>query len=339
MLVERQTVPSVKIATYLPFERLTNSEVESWKIPRGTNNGSSDYLTAEDIAKKTGIQLRRIARNKTTLSMGIMAARLVVTSSGKVDFIFFSTSYPTGQNNAQTVADKLGLKPRECLDIHAACSGFTYILSLIKSDEAYFDGKRILIVASEKYSPHLTDLKQGQRDPSLSQLIFSDGSAAMSFIYGSDLQILQHKELFFPDDCIQMPINYDAICPPSQKIEVPPSPSGCFWMDGSRVFSQVVEKIPPLIMRVLEESGIPADQVAAVIPHQGSAKMLNAIARRLPDIGEKLVRDLEEGNFSSASIPKALMRSINEGCIKKSDNVIFAGFGAGLFASVAAVKI
>ena len=78
-------------------------------------------------------------------------------------------------------------------------------------------------------------------------------------------------------------------------------------------------------------------QIKMVIPHQASRHMIDALAKRLPALD--FYRDLEDGNWSSASIPKAMARALDEGAIGTGDKLVLAGFGAGLFASVAVVQL
>ncbi len=331
--------PSVVFGTYLPEKILTNQEIESWNVL--TPNGN--ILTADNIQKRTGVAKRYVADStETPLTMGLSAAQQVLNGK-KADVIIVSTSFPVGFNVSQRISEELGLSPQSHLDVHAACSGFTLSLAYIKEHEQEFLGKKILFVAAEKYSPYLHDLRSPgiNTDPSLAQTIFSDGAIAMVFEYGKDLKVISaiNKEDFPEDtkDCIKMPIDKSLLTSPFLEIPVLYPASEKFEQDGPRVYKLMCENIPPLIKETIRNSGVDPSTIQMIAPHQGSGHMVDGISQRLN--GYSVYNDFEEGNFSSASIPKALNVAIKKGEIKKGNIVVLAGFGAGLFASVAVVKL
>ncbi len=133
-----------------------------------------------------------------------------------------------------------------------------------------------------------------------------------------------------------MPIDYAAVRHPALVINVP-SDTDKFWMDGGGVFKAVVRTLPNMIMSTIKEAKLEPNQIRLVIPHQASKPMLNGIAEKLPSL--ELYHDLEEGNFSSASILKALGKALEQGALRRGDRLVLAGFGAGLFASVVVIQL
>lgn len=324
---------ALEIITYFPEQILTNQEIASWGVKSG-----GKLLTEQAIFDKTGVKRRFIAV-ETVLEMGLQAAQ-ALPSLQVADMVFFSTSYPDGVNNAYEVVKNLKSRADGCMNVHAACSGTTLALSYVFEHLNLFSGRRILLVASEKYSPTLIDLRSGQDDPSLSQTIFSDGAAALAFTEGQDLKILNSLNYSFPrekSNCLRMPINYDLIRHPALTIDIPASENGYFWMNGKAVYEGIRETIPGLINTAIERAGLEDRQIKMVIPHQASRHMIDALAKRLPTLD--FYRDLEDGNWSSASIPKAMARALGDGAIGKGDKLVLAGFGAGLFASVAVIQL
>lgn len=333
----------ILFGSYLPPRVVSNKEIASWNI----TTASGRLLTADDILQKVGVETRRVAgESETVLSMGIDAAAPIVERVGRIDGVIFSSSYPTGIHNATALTDEYDDLPEasDAVDIHAACSGAAVGLTVLKSDEVHFVGKRVLLVASEKYSPTLPDLRR-EEDPSLSQTIFSDGAYALSFVYGKDLTVLGYKRYnrsSFPqgsEETIRMPIDERLIRDPAFLAPVPQSTNGKFFMDGQKVYRIMQQIHPQQVMETIESVGLSPDNIALVIPHQASLPMLNAIAKGLPSLRDKLFFDLEEGNFSSASILKAFQRAYEGGRIKPGDIVVFDGFGAGLYASIVVAKL
>lgn len=333
--------PNIAFGVYLPKEILTNQEIESW----GVVTPGGKPLTAESIQKRTGIVHRYVADEKEDpLFMGLNAAQQALNGK-KADVVIVSTSFPVGFNLSKRISEELGLADVPNLDVYAACSGFTLGLACIKVREQEFLDKKILFVATEEYSPYLHDLrdKEGEliRDPSLAQTIFSGGATAMVFKHGKEgIQVLSTLNEHLAKDAenpIKMPIGKTPLTPPFIAVLAPKSKSGKFEQDGAKVYELICKTVPQLIKKTIDEANLdPSQKIKMVVPHQGSGHMVEGISRRLN--GYSVYRDFAEGNFSSASIPRALNKALEKGEIKKGDIVVLAGFGAGLFASIAVVQ-
>lgn len=331
---------AIEIATYLPETLLTNKAMSSWGIP-GHNGGT---LSAEDIFTKTGvIQRYWAAESETVLQMAQKAARLLSYQWPDADFVFFTTSYPDGTDNAGKLSEYLRLKPSGYFNVHKACSGFTYVLAYIERNKAKFSDRSALIAASEKYSPTLPNLKEGQIDPGNSQTIFSDGAVVTRLRLDQDICLLSSLNHQFPKEgsqSIRMPINYSLVREPVLDLDeayIPVSEDNYFRMDGRKVYEAVRQEVPTLILDAIEQANLNPENIALVIPHQASRHMLKVLEKQLPQL--RFYHDLEDGNLSSASIPKAWGKAMAEGRIRSGDKLVLAGFGAGLFASIVVVEL
>lgn len=328
----------ISFGCYFPATVLTNEEIELW----GVTTQRSGLLTKDRIFKSTGIKRRFVADpGETALDMGIKAAEQALGDSRDIDAVFVSTSYPIGVNIAWEIKERLHLPALSALDIYAACSGFVRGLVHIKEHEERFHGKKILFVATEKYSHVVADLRNGGGtiDPSLAQTIFSDGAMAMVFRPGIDMQILWAKNHPFArefSNLIRMPIDPSLMRPPYIEEYVPPSPSGKFEQDGPNVYRVVLENVPTLVRETVKEAGLTPQDIKRVFPHQGSGKMVDGLSDRLREF--VLYKDIEDGNFSSASIPKAWFKATQEGEIGEGDIIALPGFGAGMFGAIAIVQ-
>ncbi len=272
--------------------------------------------------------------------MGVKAAR-AVENLENVDAIIVSASYPVGKNVSREIGRHLPVRPKFHLDIHAACSGFVRGLVYMKEHEEEFDNKRVLFVATEKYSHTLADLREGgiNNDPSMAQTIFSDGAVAVVFTYGKDIAIIGYGSKKLPketDNYIRMPIDNALMTPPFLEEPVPTS-TNKFQQDGPRVYEAILLSVPELNRKLIQETGLKAPDIKLAIPHQASGRMISALASRMSDLN--VFRDLDDGNFSSASIPKAMIRAIKEGEIQRGNKILLSGFGAGLYASSAIVEL
>lgn len=352
--VEQEENPSLSFGVYLPnyHNPLTNWLIERWQV---LTKSRERYLTAADISKKTGVERRfRASPDETVVDMGIKAAEKALGGRKEVDFVMVSSSHPIGVNIAREIASRLKLprvrtdkdEPEEndIIDIFAYCAGFAYGLHFLKENDERFRGKRILFVSTEKYSDRVLDLEKereqaAQLDPSLAQTIFSDGATAFLFTYGDDLEVLVSETYKFAHvrNIIRMPVDKKLAVQPCIFEEVDVSPD-FFRQEGSMVYEEVRNRVTPKIDSLIERAGIDPEQIQFVVAHQGSGHILDAIQKKLR---HKLpfVRDIEDGNFSSASIPKALAKESEYGRIDPNKIILIAGFGAGagLLASIAAV--
>lgn len=334
--------PSVVFGIYLPTRRVTNVDIASWNLRK---NSDSEPLSARAILSATGVEQRYVADpTETPLAMGLSAAQQALNGK-KADVVIVSTSFPQGFNISQRISKRLLLTPESHLDVHAACSGFTRSLAYLKENEQRFNGKRILLVTTEKYSPFLHDLKTEGRnsDLSLAQTLFSDGAYAVFFEFGKDMEILSAVNQRFPEGVsgfIKMPVDPRLMVLPYINEPVPYPESHKFEQDGKEVLSTVSANIWSLINEAVQKANLAPSDIVRVLPHQGSKPMTQAIIRgKMDGYADGVVyEDYQEGNFSSASIPKALNAAVKKGEIKKGNIVVLAGFGAGMFASIVVVR-
>lgn len=327
--------PNISFGMYLPKNILTNEEIESWDVG----------LSAEKILDKTGVAQRYVAgTNDTPLYMGLMAAQEALKGK-RPDVVIVSSSFPQGINLSDRIRNELGFSSADHLDVHAACSGFTWSLSHLKKHEEEFNGKRILLITSEIYSPHLHDLRNGlTKDPSWAQTLFSDGAIATSFVHGQDLKVLSFKNHDFSEKeagYIKMPIDENLMVPPFIKRSVPFPESGKFEQEGKKILKLIMNNIWPVIDNAVKSANLRPSDIKLIFPHQGSRPVIDAIKRSTTGgfSPESIYEDFKEGNFSSASISKAVMKAKNNGEIREGDKLVWAGFGAGMFASFVIVQV
>ena len=101
-------------------------------------------------------------------------------------------------------------------------------------------------------------------------------------------------------------------------------------MKGNEVFKVAVRTMVESARRVLDKSGVLAEEIKLLIPHQANVRIINAVAERLGINEEKIFINLDRyGNTSAASIPIALDEAVREGRLKKGDLVLLVAFGGG----------
>jgi len=102
-------------------------------------------------------------------------------------------------------------------------------------------------------------------------------------------------------------------------------------LDGQRVFRQAVRHMVEAAQEALRCTGLSADQIACVIPHQANARIISAVGEQLGVDPLRVVLDMAEtGNTSAASLPIALTHVREERGFAPGELIMLLAFGAGL---------
>lgn len=288
-----------------------------------TNHDLAQTLDTSDewIVERTGIHERRVGGS--CLELGGQAAKIALKQAEidatELDLIICSTCtpdqvFPAVSNRIQ---NELGATCG-AFDLNAACSGFTYGVSLAHSQIAA-GMERILVIGVDTLS-RFTDW-----DDRSTAILFGDGAGAVVLepAIRDDRGVLSTymgSEGRFADLLI---------CDFGDYIK----------MDGKEVFRQAVRVMVSASQRVLADAGLEASDVAAVIPHQANFRIIESAMKRLDIPLEKAATVLETtGNTSSASIPLAMDEAVSKGAINDGDVVLLVGFGAGMSVAAALLR-
>ncbi len=335
-----------KTAVCMPPHEISNQFLVSYLNRKKITSRTGKPVTEEGIYETTGIKERFwtqradepvISRAKIVPEMASQVVKGVLEKKGwereDLDALIATTTFPFGWSLSWQVKDNLAIEGHPYfVDIYAACSGFSAALNHIFSFQEDFKNKKIVIVASEQYSPHLEGLDM---------TIFGDGAAALAFEYGKDLEILASQKVIFGNEAksIKVPVKKH-LAPTNSACFLPiPSPSGDFLeMDGVRIFVWACREVPEMILYVLNKAHLNLDNISLIIPHQANDRITKKIGQALGT--EKIYSAIENmGNTSSASIPMAWYQAAKEGRIKKNDIIVTTGFGAGLAIYANVIKI
>jgi len=329
--------PDIQFGSYIPVGRLTNDEIGSWQVKKQ----SGKFLTSDGITETVGVVSRSIAAPyETTQDMAFCAIE-EMTRKGMghnflPDLVIATTSFPNGQSHSGAIVNEWGLDPKTPhLDIHAACSGFVKgLVRLFEQGDRWY-GADIAIISTEIYSPHVHDLRSGiEGDPALSQTIFSDGAVGMKFRLGRDLKILAARNfpMFDKNDLIGMPIDDAKIAGPvDREVSDMTMKTPEIFQNGGAVFKHMGNNIPRFVRSLVEEAGVDPKGLATFL-HQGSIRVIGSLQESLSE--QNVIIDIEDGNYSSATIPRMLSRA----SLERGQRAVLVGFGAGLFASGAVVE-
>lgn len=287
-----------------------------------TNSDLTKTLDTSDewIRERTGIERRHIGG--TTASLSIESGRKAIEMAGidplSIDALVLATTTPDRTVPATSAAVQHGLGLRcGAFDVNAACSGFVY--ALVTGHGLIAMGlKRVLIIGTDTLS-RITD--------------WSDRNTAILFADGSGAAVLE--SVAGPGQLMGWDFDADGSLEELLFADI----GGTLQMDGKEVFRKAVRIMVDSAEKSLKASGLTADEINLVVPHQANLRIIEAACKRLDIPMSKTAVVLHEtGNTSSASIPLALFDAVANDRVKSGDNVLLVGFGAGMTAASAVIK-
>jgi 3-oxoacyl-[acyl-carrier-protein] synthase-3 len=105
---------------------------------------------------------------------------------------------------------------------------------------------------------------------------------------------------------------------------------GHLRMEGKEVFKHAVGMITDVIDDAFKATGLTADDVDWLVPHQANKRIIDASAHKLHIAPPKVVLTVDRhGNTSAASIPLALCVAVSDGRVKRGDLILFEAMGGG----------
>lgn len=301
------------------------------------------YETSDEwIYSRTGIKERRIVSGEeNAVDLGFRAAQKAIEKAGidpnEIDLILAASSAPPDLYPAIAchIQHRLGITTNApAFDITAACSGLIYGMSIAKAYIASGVYKKILIVATDNNS-RLVDW-----DDRATSILFGDGAGAMVVTASED----------GVDDIISLDIKADGSigkfielafdgknCPLVEQYTE--KPKG-IRMNGKEVYKFVVKILPDYVEEIIAKSGMKAEEIDYLIPHQANLRIIRAVQERLGYDDEKVITNIKYyGNTSAASIPIALAEGVEKGTVKLPSTAILCGFGAGMTWGGAIVRL
>jgi 3-oxoacyl-[acyl-carrier-protein] synthase III len=305
------------VGSALPKRVLTNQEMESLVD-----------TTDEWIVQRTGIRQRYIAgEGETTASLGEAAARSALADAGleanDIDLIILATSTPdnTFPASAVNIQNRLGIRHGAAFDIQAVCTGFVYAMA---TADLYIRGgmaKRALVIGAETFSRIL------DWNDRTTCVLFGDGAGAVV------LEAQEGQGTAGDRGVLTSHLRSDGAH--KEKLYVDGGPSttgtaGVIHMEGREVFKHAVGMITDVIYDAFKATGIDAEDIDWLVPHQANVRIIEGSAKKLGIPMEKVVVTVDKhGNTSAASIPLALAEAARDGRIKRGDLVMLEAMGGG----------
>lgn len=303
-----------------------------------TNNDLAKIMTTshEWIHTRSGIEERHFAEEGVSCSdLALFAVKKALEDARiteeDVDFIIFATLSPDHHfpGSACYLQAKMGIPGVPCLDVRNQCSGFIYSLATADAFIRTGQYRNILVIGAEVHSSALNFTDDG-RDVAV---LFGDGAGAVVVSPSDDPERgILYTELHA--DGRHARSLYLDIWDISKKPYITPESAQTrqIWpqMDGKNVFKHAVTRLPEVIESTLEKTGVAADDIKYVIPHQANLRINQFAAAKLKWPEEKFLHNIERyGNTTAASIPLLLDETLKAGMIDPGDLILMAAFGAG----------
>ena len=274
----------------------------------------------EWIVQRTGIESRYIAdEDETVLSLGIQASQKALerarVSPEEVDLVIVTTvtaerAFPS---TAIEIQERLGMKNAIGFDLQAACSGFVFGLEVadlyVRSDQA----RTVLLVGADIMS-RLLDWRDRN-----TCILFGDGAGAALIqrlpSNGQGRGILSTH--------LNSQGKYADLLYTHGK-------TGPLRMSGREVFRHAIVNLTSISQQALQRHQLKPEHIDWFIPHQANLRIIQSVAADLNiPMDRSIVTIKEHGNTSSASIPLALARGIEDGWIKPGNLLLLAALGGG----------
>lgn len=273
------------------------------------------------VRDKLGIATRyAAATDQATSDLATAATKRVLEGTGTgpqdIDALVIVTQTPDYQlpHTAALVQKNLGLRSDTAtFDMSLGCSGWVYGLSATTGLMAEGGLKRALLVTADCYSK-VSDAGDRATAP-----LFSDAAAATLI---TDAPVYRAGKPVFGTDGG----GAEALIVKSGGSRAPADKSPLF-MDGRRIFTFAMSRIPQDVERCLAVNGLTLQDIDRFVFHQANRYMLESLRDRMKLPADKVVIDVADGgNTVGSTIPIALEPLLKT----RPRRILVCGFGVGL---------
>jgi len=309
------------LATYVPPRVLTNADLEKMVA-----------TTDEWIMQRTGIRERHIVdRGVATSDLAAEAAREAIRRAGitaaDIGFIVVGTTtadtiFPS---TACVLQHKIGAANAWGFDLGAACSGFTFALTVAAQQVALGAHRYVLAVGADVMSSIIDYTDR------TTCVLFGDGAGVAVLAPSDDpgIGILDyaHEIDGSGGPALQMPAGGSRLPASHETVE---KRLHYVHQDGQAVFRFAVRKTEEICRRLLVKNGLSPCDVDLLVCHQANQRIIRLASEKLGLAPEKVVLNIEKyGNTTAATIPLALEDAIRDGRLTPGTLVVLASVGAG----------
>lgn len=318
--MKNKSIGIIGLGAEIPKKTLSNFDLE--KIVDTTD---------EWIKTRSGISSRHVIGDNENISdiaaaAGLKAIADAGLESSDIDLIMMATGSPEmiWPSTACLAQAKMGMKNQPAFDLQAACSGFSYGLSLARQMIFAGEYRNILLIGAEAMTRFLD-----WNDRSTC-VLFGDAAAAAVIGHVDDGYGLLADYMGADGrgaDMLKIPVGGSGIA----RGQVRGGSAQVIVMNGREVFKFAVKIIDECVESVMAKAGMELEEIDFLIPHQANIRITERAVEKLGLAQEKVVNNIENyGNTGAASIPLALTEVYESGKLRKGNIVVLVAFGAGL---------
>jgi 3-oxoacyl-[acyl-carrier-protein] synthase-3 len=309
------------LATYVPPRLLTNADLEKMVD-----------TTDEWILQRTGIRQRHIVDpGMATSDLATEAAREAIKRAGltpdDIDVIVVGTVTPDMlfPSTACLVQHKLGAGRAWGFDLSAACSAFTYSLTVGTQLVASGGATYALVIGADVMSSIIDYTDRA------TCVLFGDGAGAVVLGPSDDenIGILDYDHMI---DGSGGP----ALCMPAGGSRQPASHETVdarlhyVKQEGQQVFKFAVRNTGEICERLLRKHNLTGDDLDLFVSHQANKRIIMSAAEKIGMPEDKVIINIDKyGNTTAATIPLALNDAVESGRLKKGNLILLTSVGAG----------
>lgn len=295
-----------------------------------TNDDLSTFLDTSNewITTRTGMKERRISHVSATELATLSARRALACAdldASDLDLVIYGgvSNDELCPNSASGVQVALGAERAAAMDLNTACTSFCYGLAAASGLIRTGAVRNAVVIGVELISRYMDWSNRNVA------VLFGDGAAAVV------LQATDEEE-----GLVDSVLGCDALARDTLRVRG----FGCgyaglgvtlgdtIWdFDGRQIFKRAVHAMAQASQEVLERSGIDADQVDLVVPHQANLRIIESVAKYAGIPMERVMLTVEKyGNMSAATVPVALVEALEEGRVEPGSHLLMPAFGGGL---------
>jgi 3-oxoacyl-[acyl-carrier-protein] synthase-3 len=313
---------------------MTNAAITGWGscMPPAvlSNADLATFLDTDDawITQRTGIRERRIthvlgselahvAASKALACAGLAAKDLELIVYGSC------SSEESVPNTASALQYRLGAWNAAAMDLNTACTSFLYGVSSATGMIRAGTVRNALVIGVETISPFMDWENRNVA------VLFGDGCAAVVLQgTGRDEGVLADKLGCYADARAILRVRGHGTTYANRDVSF----GDTVWdFDGQEIFKRAVGGMSAASATVLAKTGVQADAVDLVVPHQANLRIIEFVAKRIGIPMERVFVTVHKyGNMSAATVPVALVDAIEQGRVKPGALIITPAFGAGL---------
>ncbi|HTW90599.1 MAG TPA: beta-ketoacyl-ACP synthase III [bacterium] len=308
--------------SHVPERVLTNADLEKMV------DTSDQWIT-----ERTGMKERHIAApGEAASDLAMVACEKALAEANvkpeEIDLIVVGTV--TGDmpfpSTACVLQQRLGARHAAAFDVSAGCTGFIYAISVARQFVSTGVYRTVLVVGVEVLSK-ITDWTDRS-----TCVLFGDAAGAAVLkaseepgtgILGTYLAAdgTGGEHLYMPGGGSRNPATVETV---QQRLHT------C-KMNGNAIFKVAVRSMAKTVTQLLHQTGLHADDLTLLIPHQANLRIIEATTKLLKFPPERtFVNIAKYGNTSSATTIVALDEARKAGRVHPGDVVMLVAFGAGL---------